>query len=248
MNVGDQDERASEPRGGTPTRVSSTRPKLCGGLGAAVLLLLLALAGCGQGGAASGTAATTETPRQTVQKIIDLRARRDYQQLRTLIVPAHASNVVTTLIAVDEFLAANDALCTLLRQEVGVGVAEMIDQSPVGSTLDIFSRYVELLDERVSGETATVGFLINHELPARDARLVRDGAVWRYDPGEGFDPALPDAFRKMAAGLRDTADAFRDGRVRPDDIRADPEKLVSEVMLRMSAGVRMLPAAGERKK
>lgn len=199
------------------------------------------LPGCGRNDSTPGGAAEP-APREVLERILELRAKRDYQQLRTLIVHPRAGEVITTLIAVDEFLAANDALCALLRQKVGVGVAEMIDQSHLGSTLDIFSRHVELLDERINGQRATVGFLINHEMPARDAHLVRDGSGWRYDPGGGYDPALPEAFRRMAAGLRDTADALRDGRVSLQEIRGNPEKLVAEVALRMGAGVRMLPA------
>lgn len=163
--------------------------------------------------------------------------------MNDLVVAGRAHQVVKTLMAVDEFLRANRALCDYVRDEFAVGLSQSIDQSRWGASLDIFSRYVELIEERIEGDQATVSFTVDGRLPLRHARLVRIDGVWRYDPGPGYSPQLPTAFERMARGLRQVLDDLKSGRVSANAVRADPQRLIEEVRVRLLPGVKMLPAA-----
>jgi len=145
-------------------------------------------------------------------------------------------------VAVDDFLAANRALCEQIRTQIGVGLAGSIDQSHLSENLGVFSRYVTLLDEIVDGDHAVVTFMVDDRLPSRKAELVRIDGVWRYDPGPGYHPALPRAFHRMARGLRQVSDELGTGRLSVADVRNDPDLLLDEVRVRLIPGVQMLPA------
>lgn len=182
-------------------------------------------------------------PRQVVERLIQARAAGASRQIEALVVPGAAPSVLATLAAVDEFLSINRSLCDHVRRHVTPGLAAVIDQSRLGDNLDIFSAHVEILSERIDGEQAEVSFLVGGQIPARHARLVRTNEGWRYDPGEGYDPALPAAFRRMADGLRIVLEDLKSGRLPAEELRRNPQRLIEEVRLRLMPGVKMLPAA-----
>ena len=185
--------------------------------------------------------AAVRSPRETIQRIIAAREAGSYQTLNELIVRERAHEVVKTLMAVDEFLHANKTLCDYVRGTFALGLSQSIDQSHWGAHLDIFSRHLELIDQRIEGDTATVTFTVDGRIPVRRARLVRIGGAWRYDPGSGYDPQLPTAFERMARGLRQVLDDLKDGRLSADAIRANPQRLVEEVRVRLQPGIKVLP-------
>lgn len=189
-----------------------------------------------------GSASAPESsPRATIARLIAVRESGSYQPMNGLIVPERVHEVVKTLMAVDEFLRVNRVLCNYVRDEFAFGLSQSIDQSQWGAHLDIFSRYVELIEERIEGNTATVSFTVDGRLPVQRARLVRMDGVWRYDPGAGYDPRLPAAFQRMAGGLRQVLDELKSGSLPADAIRADPQRLVEEVRVRLLPGIKMLP-------
>ncbi len=162
--------------------------------------------------------------------------------MEALIVPDHAKEVTRMLVAVDDFLAANDALCRYVREHVALGISLTIDQSELAARLDIFSRYVDLLSETIDGDQAVVVFQVDRDLPLKRAILHRIDGRWRYDPGPGYREEIPRAFASMAAGLRRVHDDLRSGRLPLAELKQDPARLGDEVRLRLSPGVRMLPA------
>lgn len=194
--------------------------------------------------AGARTAAKPErSPRETLEQLIATRAARSYQAMDPFILPGGAHQVVNTLMAVDEFLQANRALCDYVRDEFASGLAQSIDQSHWGAHLDVFSHFVELIDEQIDADTATVSFRVDQQLPLRRARLVLIDGQWRYDPGDGYDARLPAAFQRMARGLRQVLNDLRDQRLDPATIRARPERLIEEVRVRLLPGIKMLPAS-----
>jgi hypothetical protein len=180
------------------------------------------------------------SPKQVVQRLIDAHKTTSYASIESLCVPERVSEITGTLTAIDEFLTANDALCDFVRDHISGGVARVIDQSDMASNLDIFSRYAEVVDERIDRDSALVTYTVDGRLPVRETKLVRIEGTWRYDPGDGYDAQIPAAFRRMAEGLRMVHDDLRNGRT-PPEVRDDAEKLIEEVRLRMLPGVQMLP-------
>src|SRR5262249_31668613 len=120
------------------------------------------------------------------------------------------------------------------------GLAASIDQSHLGASLDIFSIGVQFVSETIDGDRAEVAYTVDGRVPLRRAALLRTGGAWRYDPGPGYDPALPSAFDRMADGLRMVTEDLRSGRISHDAIVGDPDRLLEEVRVRLLPGVKLL--------
>jgi hypothetical protein len=183
------------------------------------------------------------SPRQTVLTLIKAHQTGDYRQIAELTIPERADDVCAILAAVNRFLIANRQLCELVAQEVGPGVAQAIDHGHHAYYLDIFSKYVEVLDEDVRGDRATVAFLVDGQLPARRAELRLVNHAWRYDPGPGDYRQLAAAFTRMSEGLEQVYDGIRHGLLPVQTLREDPDRLIDEVRIRMLPGVKLLPPA-----
>ncbi|MCH8316032.1 MAG: hypothetical protein IIA64_08675 [Planctomycetes bacterium] len=139
-------------------------------------------------------------------------------------------------------LAGTDGPGVAIFDNVGPGLPRTIDQSQLAASLDIFSPYVEVLDEEVvEGTSATVSFIVDHRLPAKHTKLQKLEGRWYYDPGSVDATNLPAAFRRMARGLRQVREEIESGRLSPKALRDDPERLMNEVRVRLMPGVRMLP-------
>ncbi|MBW7905015.1 MAG: hypothetical protein LC135_06805 [Phycisphaerae bacterium] len=203
-----------------------------------------ALSGCGGGQPplASPAAAGGLSPRQVLERLVELRQRADYRAMEALIVTARRHETIRTLAAVDDFLAADRDLGSYVRRHVSIGASLAIESADWAANLEIFSRYVEFRGETVEGDSAEVTFQVDRRLPLKVARLRRVEGVWQYDPGPGYQPELPAAFHKLARGLRQVLDDLRSGRLSAEECAARPERLVEEVKLRLTPGVQMLPA------
>ena len=181
------------------------------------------------------------TPLETIARLTELRKEGRYDAMRPYIVPERAGDVVVTLVAVQDFLNANEQLCALVRQKIGPGLAATIDQGHHAYRLGIFSRSVELLDGVIDGNSAVVTFTVDGQLPARTAELRVVGGQWCYDPGPGDATRLAKAFTMMADGLRKVAGELKSDRVDIEKMRTDPESLAKLVAAHLKAGVQMIP-------
>jgi hypothetical protein len=190
-------------------------------------------------------------PRQTLLRLVELRDQHKYREMPALIVPHRGKPVVDFLMAVDDFLASNRRLCNWLRDHVGVGLSQIIDQSYVvddlgtyaGEDLAIFSKHVELLDDAIHDHLATVSFTVESRLPAKWARLCRLDGSWRYDPGPQLSEHLPAAFRELARGLDLVLTELESGRIPMQELSARPELLMEKVKARLRRGVNLLSKA-----
>lgn len=207
---------------------------------AASALLALVLAAC-DAKPDPTNAEPAQRPKDALRELIAAWHRHDLASVQALLLPDRAASTIDTLLATREFLSANDALVAHVREHVSPGAARAIDQSYFAGSLDVLSPRVDLLDEVIRGDEATVAFTVDGRIPAHHARLVLVEGRWRYDPGPGYDPALPAAFRRMAEGLRLMLDDLRSGKL-DAALRERPERIIDEVRLRLSPGLRMLPA------
>lgn len=205
-----------------------------------ICVLTIGLVGCDR------ARDTVQSPRQVVEQIVRCRAERRYAELNNLIVPEQLNAVVSTLVALDDFLGANARLRTYVREQLGSVLAPLVDQSDLAEELEIFSRNVEFLDETIAADIAQVSFAVGGNLPVRQARLVRIGGTWRYDPGAGFRAELPNALHQMARGMDQTVAALRLKRLDPERLAHDPGPLLDEVRLRMAPGLSLLTGPATR--
>ena len=183
-------------------------------------------------------------PADVVRQLWEMRARRAYSEMRPLIEPGRARDTTELLSTIDAVLVAERNFREYVRENVGYGVSEMMDLSSIGENLGIFSTNAELLDTNIEGAVATVSFLVNGRLPTRTARLVRDGASWRYDPEGGFEPDLPKAFRLMTEGYRRMIDDLKSGRIDARRAWKEPEYLGRELSQRVGPGLSMIRRPG----
>ena len=228
----------SRPRRKTPR----TRVQTAGLLAASILLLST---GCSRDPATTTQPATPPaiSPRATVEEMIRLRDQRLYTELQTLVVPQRSAEAVKTLMAVDAFLDANHRLGTWVRDNVGLGIAQSVDMAELGQNLGVFSRGVELLDERIAGDRAEVYYTIGKRMPVPVARLRLVLGSWRYDPEGGYSENLPEGFREMARGLDRALEELTRGRPSANAIRDDPAQLAHSIQRHLTAGVALLSKA-----
>jgi hypothetical protein len=229
--------------------------RLCRTCGVTLIALvaLLLTADCTRAPTPAAAQAPTASisPRDTLARLIELHVAQKYRELTPLVVPGRGDDVVQFLMAVDDFLAANHRLCDWLREHVGLGLSQIIDQSYVaddlaiyaGEDLGLFSRHVELLDITVETDRATVAFTIAERLPARHARLRKFDGIWRYDPGPRFSDDLPTAFHELARGLESVLADLEYGRLSADALTGSPEVLMEKVKTRLRRGVNLLSKA-----
>jgi hypothetical protein len=222
-------------------------------LGPAVWTVLVWVVGCARPAAppTSAPTSTAQGPRATLRRVLSARAECQYTSLAGLVAPERADDVLQFVSAVDEFLAANQRLCDWLRDHVGLGLSQTVDQAYVaddlatyaGADLGLFSRHVELLDESIVGAQATVTYAIENRLPVLRARLRQVAGAWRYDPGSTCPAELPAAFRDMARGLDALVAELRDGKIDVRLLQGDPEWLMEKVKARLRHGVALLSKA-----
>lgn len=182
-------------------------------------------------------------PKETIKRFIALRAQCKYAEIERLIVPEQAVQVSTFLLRVDGFLEANNHLCALVRDRVAVGVSKQVDQSDLARALGLFGASVELLEEHVSGERAVVTYIADGRMPPEQVDLRRIDGEWRLDPGAGFTPLLTEAFAALADGLNQLSAEIESGKLTPQEMLADTERLPRKVQSAMRRGVDLLSKA-----
>ncbi len=190
-------------------------------------------------------------PRATLERLIALRSESKYRELVPWLAPPSGAAVAEVLRAVDEFLAANRRLCTWVRDRVGIGLAEAIDQGYIadelstylGGSMSLFGRAVVLLDETVDGDVARVSFTVGGRLPAEQALLRRHAGLWRYDPQATLNPLVNEAFLDMARALDALRSELEAGRPPPEELRRNRDKLMDKVQARLRRGVSLLNKA-----
>src|SRR5262245_59721813 len=125
-------------------------------LGLGLTCFALTLAACDRAPTPQSAAArhATASPKQVVQRLIDAHKTTAYASIEPLCVPQRVSEITATLTAIDEFLTANEMLCSYVRDHISGGVARVIDQSQMAGKLDIVSQYVDGVGERCEGELA----------------------------------------------------------------------------------------------
>jgi hypothetical protein len=212
-----------------------------------VVLLCAGLGGCEN----TPPAPLAPDAGQVVLRLAELRRQHQYRELAASLVPERATNVVDLLMAADEFLIANEQLCRWLRERVGMGTAQTIDQSYLaddlgtyaGEGLGLFGRQFELLNVVADDATATVTFAAGERVLAQTARLRKIGGRWRLDPGTAKTTELAAAFRELGHALDSVRTDLQGGKLSTETIHQEPERLVELVKARLRRGVNLLSAA-----
>jgi len=208
-----------------------------------LLSLAVLMGGCRPPQPGSPAASSAASPRAVLNRIIELRTAQRYSEIQEHIVPEQASYVADFLVRLDTFLRANQRLLNAIRRDVAIGIPDRVDQGYITDGLGVFGLRVELLDEYVEGDQATVSMLVNGQVPPQVATLRRVAGHWRLDPGPGASPHLLRAFEALARGLNDVAADVEQGRISTADLVRSPEVLLRKLDHALQPGIALLAKA-----
>ena len=94
------------------------------------------------------------------------------------------------------------------------------DRSGVANAIGVFSRDVDLIDERIDGDRATVAIQVDGRVPLDEVTLVQEGDHWLIQTDPPI-PGLAKELRNLAQVLIDTARMLDDRKMSLDELRRE---------------------------
>lgn len=140
------------------------------------------------------------TPADVVRRVHEARLAGRISEVKRHLHPGQSSVVASLLHAVDRVVYANSVLQAAVTKTIGPASARAFDRSGVENAIDVFSKDVEVLSERIDGDTATVTIQVARRVPLSEVHLVRWNGRWviRTDqPIEGLVPELLELAKVM---------------------------------------------------
>jgi hypothetical protein len=211
------------------------RQVLVSGLTAAILLV-----GCRQ------DSQPPASPIEVARQIVTARANRDTATIVSLTTPSQQTALQDLLLAVDEFRVQAIRLRSAVAIHIGGGISKACDLTHLTDHLALFSEQVELLDETITADRATVAFMLAGRLPTKRAEFTREAGQWRYDPGDLSSMQFAPAFRELATGLSRVSDAVEAETFEAKSTQENPEPLLNELRRRLEPGLKLMPKPGSR--
>jgi hypothetical protein len=119
------------------------------------------------------------------------------EQLEEYLLPEQRVHVVELIQAMDQLLAANQALQASVTRNLGPATAAAFDRSEAGNAIGVFSTDVEILRQQVEGDEAVLTIQVAGRVPLEQVDLVRVDGRWliKTDPPI---PEVPLQLRKLA--------------------------------------------------
>jgi len=118
--------------------------------------------------------------------------------------------MLTFLMAVDDVIDANDALCALAESRYGVPSSRTWDLGVMRDNLGVFSASIELINERQRGATAEVTVQEADRVPLVHIHFERRDGRWLY-AAEEPPRALAVRLNRLAAAIRDVSARIEQG-------------------------------------
>jgi len=159
-------------------------------------------AGAPQPQVAAGQAALL--PAEVVEQVHEHRISNRLGLIEPHLLPDQRAYVIELIQSIDQLLRANDVLKEAVTEHFGPASAEGFDRSQIVNAIGVFSHDVEVLDEVVEGDRASVTIQVAGRVPLEQVRFVRRDGRWMIQT----DPPIPgvaDEVRRLAKALVDTA-------------------------------------------
>jgi len=173
-----------------------------------VLVGLAIVAGCRRQvpDSAAAQGASPADAADTLRSIRQWYQAGQYRLIEPYVVAERRTQLVDTLMAVDQVLSASRRLQKLVSDQLGVDIAQAWDLSHLQYSIGPFSRDVKVIRSQQQGGRATVVIQVAQRIPLLDVQFVRDQAgLWQYAPDDPVT-GLPDGLRQLARSLNDLAD------------------------------------------
>jgi hypothetical protein len=168
----------------------------------------------------SAAASLTWSPSQTIEHIRQCRRDGRLIEIEAFLLPDQRAAVLDHLMAVDDVVTAHRSLNQLIRERIGVGSASTFDADALANIVGVFSRDLEVVDETIDGDRATVTICVAGRLPLDRVEMLRREERWviRTDPPV---PALTDELRKLAQAARRVTLELRTRNLTTDDLQRE---------------------------
>jgi hypothetical protein len=190
-------------------------------------VVLLAMAGCQGQNTPQATQAgtitrtgTPATPSQTVERLHALRTHGQYAELGAIIEHTDAADLVDFLLAMDEFMSANDEVQAAIRKFAPTAPAMKWDLSSMENRQGLFSTDVKVIDEETKGSQAWVTIQVADTVPLEIIPLRSIGGRWVYCP-ESRVGGLPSAIRRLSRAMRRVANSISHDSLTEDEIHTE---------------------------
>jgi len=174
------------------------------------------------------------SPLDTVRRVHDYRVGGNLAQIEAHLLPEQRPFVLELLLAVDQFLAADQALRASATRNIGPASAMAFDRSDVADMLGVFSHHLSALDETIDGDRAVVTIQVADRVPLQSVNLVRRADVWLIET----DPPIPGAAREiraMAAVLTEAAQSLAQKPITAAELQAEIQSRQAAVARRLAS-------------
>lgn len=142
-----------------------------------------------------------ETPMETARLLRKLRTSGRLAQLRPYLPSDHCEAILDVILAVDQLAVAADELRSAVGDTIGEATADLYDFTSAANALELFSRDVELIDEQIRGDEASVVIQVASRVPLNTVRFRRIKGRWILQTDPPID-GLPEAVLELAAAMR----------------------------------------------
>jgi hypothetical protein len=139
--------------------------------------------------------------RETFDQLRKWHEAGAYSAMRPYIAESGREGLIELLVAVDQLVAANAGFLSAARQTCPDLDLRRYDLSFTQDALDLFSRRVDWVGVKESGDTATVTAEVSERLPLVEMSFKRQGDHWAYVPGTEH-LAVIEVIRQMSRSLK----------------------------------------------
>lgn len=149
------------------------------------------------------------SPAGTVRELRRHIAADRLTEVERYLLPDQRGEVMSLLRAVRGVAGSNESLQTAVRERIGRAAARRVDRSQVVNAVGVFSRDVDVIDERSDNGTAVVTIQIADRLPLEQVHLVRAPQGWQIQTDAPVS-GLADELRALGKVLQDLARLVQD--------------------------------------
>ncbi len=190
--------------------------------------------------AADASPAEGRSPIDVVRRVHEYRLAGRVGLIAQHLVPDQRPYVIELVQGVDRLLWGNQVLQAAVANHFGPASARGFDRSQAGNAIGVFSQDVDILDERIDGETAMVGIQVAGRVPLDEVKLLRREGRWLIQT----DPPIPgvaDELRRLAEVLVDTAHMLDKRAMTPIEFKKELDLREASIGRRIAALINKIP-------
>jgi hypothetical protein len=179
-------------------------------------------------GAGASDCRLTGEPLSLTDTFYQLRAcfeERSLLAMQPYIDPAGQDEVIELLLAMDELVAANNAMLQTIKRAAPDMELEEFDMSWLADKLDLFSRDVEFVSCEERGDRGVVILNVSDRPPLEEIEFVRRDDYWLYVPGPA-EPEVTEIIREIARAMGRVVFSIPSRELSPQEIRDEYRLLV----------------------